>query len=405
MNMSNDSCAGMDEVKETALGKYIGGILLAFFGSTLESIGATIQKYAADTEDRTAKAEGREPTAYIKLKWFWVGTIVFIAGNGLDFAALAMVPAAVVVCVGSWALILNLFTASKILGEERTSSDYVAACLIIVGIVLAMSGRPIVDTVWTMEAYDACGTACDTEGLLERFQEPTAVAAILVLFILEASTVAILGWRTTYLPDAGCSSLCAPGKADGRARLGGVYKFLYVLQAALAGVITVGCGSAVGGILYSSGYKCTLVNGTEISYGNQLYGYAWLFVAVLVVSAVSQVHLIQCSFQVNDILIHIPVFYVCWQVGAATFGGIVYREYRDFGSKNWAMYITGVMVMFAGIFLTTRRMAAITAVAKNGSASSEKRSRSIVGAQDELNELQMCLTADDDDDEIFEREP
>lgn len=75
----------------------------------------------------------------------------------------------------------------------------------------------------------------------------------------------------------------------------------------------------------------------------------------------------------------------------------MYREYRDFGSKNWAMYITGVLVMFSGIFLTTRRMAAITAVAKNGSASSEKHSRSIVGE----DELQMCLTADNDDDEIF----
>ena len=37
-------------------GKYIGGILLAFFGSTLESVGATMQKYAADTENRFAKA-------------------------------------------------------------------------------------------------------------------------------------------------------------------------------------------------------------------------------------------------------------------------------------------------------------------------------------------------------------
>lgn len=151
LNGSHCLSPNTQENSHVYAGKYIGGILLAFFGSTLESIGATIQKYAADTEDRTAKADGREPTAYIKLKWFWVGTIVFIAGNGLDFAALAMVPAAVVVCVGSWALILNLFTASKILGEERTSSDYVAACLIIVGIVLAMSGRPIVDTVWTME--------------------------------------------------------------------------------------------------------------------------------------------------------------------------------------------------------------------------------------------------------------
>lgn len=41
---------------------------------------------------------------------------LFYKGNGLDFAALAMVPAAVVVCVGSWCLILNLFTATWILG-------------------------------------------------------------------------------------------------------------------------------------------------------------------------------------------------------------------------------------------------------------------------------------------------
>lgn len=78
------------------------------------------------------------------------------------------------------------------------------------------------------QAHDECGTACDTEGLLDRFQEPTAIAAILILFILEASTISILAWRTSTLPGAGCSSFCAPGKADGKERLGGLYKFMYV---------------------------------------------------------------------------------------------------------------------------------------------------------------------------------
>lgn len=99
------------------------------------------------------------------------------------------------------------------------------------------------------------------------------------------------------------------------------------------------------------------------------------------------------SFQVNDILIHIPVFYVCWQVGAATFGGIIYREYRGFESKNWGMYISGVLVMFAGIFLATRRMAIVAAAAAAGVASTGNRVKGAGG------ELEMCLTTAEDDSE------
>ena len=54
---------------------------------------------------------------------------------------------------------------------------------------------------------------------------------------------------------------------------------------------------------------------------------------------------------VNDLLLHIPVFNVFWQMGAAVFGGIVFEEYNEFDATAWALYIVGVLIMFCGIYV------------------------------------------------------
>lgn len=51
-------------------------------------------------------------------------------------------------------------------------------------------------------------------------------------------------------------------------------------------------------------------------YGNQFQGSAFLFFAVFLVSLPAQIHFIALSLAINDMLVHIPVFYVIWQVCA-----------------------------------------------------------------------------------------
>lgn len=67
--------------------------------------------------------------------------------------------------------------------------DYMAVCFIIVGIITAVAGRPVDDTIWTITAEDHCGTACDSEGLSERFSEPGAVATYCILLVLTFASI------------------------------------------------------------------------------------------------------------------------------------------------------------------------------------------------------------------------
>jgi len=153
-----------------------------------------LRRYAQDKEDERVRLEREvNPDAiqvpYVKLRHWWYGFGVFLFGNILDFAALGIVPAAIVVLIGSWALVLNVFTASRILGEQKSVQDFVAAGLIITGIIMAVAGRPTVTTLWTTEAMDHCGSKCDSRGLVGRLGEPGAYVAVLVLFVLVGTTI------------------------------------------------------------------------------------------------------------------------------------------------------------------------------------------------------------------------
>jgi hypothetical protein len=46
--------------------------------------------------------------------------------------------------------------------------------------------------VWTLHTSDHCGQACDTAGLADRFSEPAAVAAAVVLAAVTAVAVAVV---------------------------------------------------------------------------------------------------------------------------------------------------------------------------------------------------------------------
>lgn len=356
-NSTNVTALCDEEEDDSRIGLFIAGIILAFVGSTFESLGLTIQKLAQDKEDKkTAEDEDHKQIPYIKLKLWWVGFGVFLFGNILDFVALGLVPAAVVILVGSWALVLNLFTATAILGEQRTTTDYFAAGLIIVGIIVAVVGRPTVNTLWTTEQTDVCGTNCDTSGLQERLQETDAYVATIILFILVGSVIAVVSLKG--------GGQCGPAVGGGQKDEGNVpnwVKFLYVAQAALVATVTVGAGRGVASVIIMSGFSCELATGEEITYGNQFYGPAFGFIIIFLISLPSQIHFIAISLAYNEALVHIPGFYVIWQVGAAVFGGIVYEEYEGFEAENWAMYIIGVLTMFCGIYLVTKRMGALEA--------------------------------------------
>ena len=90
-----------------------------------------------------------------------------------------------------------------------------------------------------------------------------------------------------------------------------------------------------------------------------------VIVLVFVVSLPLQIFLINASLAVNDLLYHIPNFYVFWNVGNILTGAIFYEETTHFSGQNWALFLSGVAILFVGIFFTN-----VAAVSKQNSKTS-----------------------------------
>ena len=67
--------------------------------------------------------------------------------------------------------------------------------------------------------------------------------------------------------------------------------------------------------------------------------------------AVAQV-LINMSLALNDALMHIPNFYVFWNLGSIISGAIFYQELAELTSKDIAIFFSGVVVLIVAVTLT-----------------------------------------------------
>ena len=87
-----------------------------------------------------------------KISWIWaVGFLIFAVGNGGDFVALGITKQSVVTLVGSWALVVNTFTARCLLREIVHPLDVFASFLIIGGIVLTVTFSGKDSPEWPIE--------------------------------------------------------------------------------------------------------------------------------------------------------------------------------------------------------------------------------------------------------------
>ncbi|KAK9720916.1 hypothetical protein K7432_003838 [Basidiobolus ranarum] len=87
---------------------------------------------------------------------------------------------------------------------------------------------------------------------------------------------------------------------------------------------------------------------------------AWVILIVTVVTAFSQVYWINMGLQRYDAMLQVPVFYVIWTVFDIIGGGIYYNEFVDFSAFQYGMFTLGVLVIFAGVALLSKRMSKIT---------------------------------------------
>ena len=106
----------------------VAGIVLAFIGSSCDSLGTLLQKRAQSLATSLAIEDEREEGEldYVKTCTWKTGFALYTLGSILAFVAIGMVGPSVIVGVSAFTLVVNLILSAKILGEVRLWSDWVS---------------------------------------------------------------------------------------------------------------------------------------------------------------------------------------------------------------------------------------------------------------------------------------
>ena len=273
-----------------------------------------------------ARAE-REAAALCCSRWWMAGLVCIGVGNGLDFVSLGITKQSVVTLVGSWSMIANTVLAAYVLGERTSRLDYVSAGIIVAGIAITVvANRTEEGTQWTVER------------IMARWGDPLCaamLACLLVLVVGIAITLRVDYTRRLRVQVQAGSMLTKPVK---------VLRVLYVLLGALVAVFTVLLGKLASELIMLS-----------LGGNNQFTGVLSVFLASLfVLSLPLQLFLINLSLSVNTALLHVPAFYVFWNLGSILTGAVFYQEMDTFAPAQWVAFVVGFCILTFGVLLINK---------------------------------------------------
>jgi drug/metabolite transporter (DMT)-like permease len=249
----------------------------------------------------------------------------FALGNICDFIALGIAPLSVVTLLGSWSLVVTTLLAKSVANEAVSIYNIISIILIVIGIIMTVLGSDHRPNEWPLPR------------LIKHYEEPQVIVFLLALaFIVAAGLLTIhrdFVVRNTRINLDENFVIARPGKN---------IRALYVIVGSVAGNFTALFGKAFAGLLL-------FTFSGEDQFNNP---FVVLIVVIFVVSLPLQIYLINASLAVNDILYHIPNFYVFWNVGNILTGAIFYDETNHFSTSNWVFYLIGVAFLFGGVVCT-----------------------------------------------------
>jgi len=221
----------------------------------------------------------------------------------------------------AWELV---FGREYLLGQYEVVSKYDIASIVFIvcGLVLTVIGS------------DHRPNECPLPRLINHYEEPKVIVLLAILAsIVAASLIAIhldFVARKTRVSLDDQRVIERPSKTT---------RALYVIVGSVVGNFTALFGKAFAGLLVFT------FSGQD-QFNNQ---FVVVIILVFVVSLPLQIYLINASLAVNDILYHIPNFYVFWNIGNILTGAIFYEETAHLTGSNWAFYLVGVLLLFGGV--------------------------------------------------------
>jgi len=300
------------------------GLLFSILSSTCTNLGVNLQKYSFLCEAKRTKKEKR---SYVSQPKWVCGLLMVVAGGLLDFVALAYAPQSLVTPVGGFTIVANVVFAHYLLNEAFNRSDATATALIIGGVV---------QVALFADKSETCYTA---DELVSFYSRTAFIIYALVISLLIVVLLLLVRHVEKILESFGSNS-------SSYKKFRRIHSILYPALSGLFGAQSV---------LFAKS-TVELIKTFNVTGVNQFTQFRTYFSACTMVLCIFlQIHWLAKGLEKFDAVFTVPIFQCFFITVSIVGGGVYFDEFRDMSSFQFSMFLLGVMLTLAGVFLMSKR--------------------------------------------------
>jgi len=309
-----------DESPESSL--WLLGVFFSILSSTCTNLGVNLQKYSFLCEAKRTKNEKR---SYVYQPKWTCGLLMVVAGGLLDFVALGLAPQSLITPVGGFTMVANVFFAHYFLNEALNRNDGIATALIIGGVV-------------QVALFADKSERCYTVDELASFYARTA-------FIIYAIVICILFFILLYLVKHIENILQSSGSnSEKYEKYRRVHPILYPALSGLFGAQSVLFAKSTAELIK------TFAGENQFTQFRTYSTACAMFLCILL-----QIHWLARGLEQFDAIFMIPVFQCFFITISIIGGGVYFDEFKGMPAFQFSMFLIGVIVIIAGVFLMSKR--------------------------------------------------
>ncbi|ETV95552.1 hypothetical protein, variant [Aphanomyces invadans] len=258
-------------------------------------------------------------------RW-WLGFLGVGIGSVADFAALSFAAQSIIMPIGAFTLVCNIFFAHYWLKEKLTRNDLIGTILICIGAVLVTVFGAHENTEYTLDI------------LIHLYYRWDMLIYLLVLLVVLWVLIGMLKKAEAVLKKKG------PTSNEYKTVLK-IHPLSYAGLAGTFGAQSVMFAKSTGELIKQS-----------VKGDNQFDKFlTYVIIAALVLTISLQTHCLSLGLKYFDALYIVPVFQ-CFFITFSVIGGAVYfEEFKDFSTTQWIVFPLGVLVTIAGVVVLSSR--------------------------------------------------
>ncbi|KAG2230252.1 Non-imprinted in Prader-Willi/Angelman syndrome region protein 2 [Thamnidium elegans] len=286
-------------------GKYIG-LILAICSSLLIGTSFVITKKGLLTSSTKEHGRATDSHRYLKNPVWWIGLIVMVMGEIMNFIGYTFAPAILITPLGALSVIIGAVLGSIFLNEKMGPIGIIGCLLSVIGAVIIIFHAPEDPEVQSVQE------------LVAYMLKPGFLTYSIVVVLV----VIVMIWKVVP-------------------RWGKTSPIVYLSICSLVGSLSVMAIKAFG-----IAVKLTVAGNNQF---NQPSTYIFGFMCILFI--LTQVNYFNKALDLFSTNVVNPIYYVCFTTATIIASAIMFQGWHTTSYTNTISLISGFMIIFSGVYL------------------------------------------------------